>query len=50
MKETFFRSEVDKSLREEWTLPPKRAAENAKLIANRAIVTGACVQGPTGRV
>ena len=33
MKETFFRSELDKSLREEWTLPPKRAAENAKLIA-----------------
>jgi radical SAM superfamily enzyme YgiQ (UPF0313 family) len=33
MKETFFRSEFDKSLREEWTLPPKRAAENAKLIA-----------------
>jgi hypothetical protein len=33
MKETFFRSELDKSLREEWTLPPKRASENAKLIA-----------------
>jgi radical SAM superfamily enzyme YgiQ (UPF0313 family) len=33
MKETFFRSELDKSLREEWTLPPKRAAENARLIA-----------------
>jgi hypothetical protein len=33
MKEAFFRSEVDKSLREEWTLPPKRAAENAQLIA-----------------
>jgi hypothetical protein len=33
MRETFFRSELDKSLREEWTLPPKRAAENAKLIA-----------------
>ena len=33
MKETFFRSELDKSFREEWTLPPKRASENAKLIA-----------------
>ena len=33
MKETFFRSELDKSFREEWTLPPKRAAENAKLTA-----------------
>jgi radical SAM superfamily enzyme YgiQ (UPF0313 family) len=33
MKETFFRGELDKSLREEWTLPPKRAAENEKLIA-----------------
>jgi hypothetical protein len=33
MKESFFRSELDKSFREEWTLPPKRAAENAKLIA-----------------
>ena len=32
MKETFFRSELEKSLREEWTLPPKRAAENAKLV------------------
>ncbi|HKY23432.1 MAG TPA: radical SAM protein [Vicinamibacterales bacterium] len=32
MKETFFRSELDKSFREEWTLPPKRAAENAKLV------------------
>jgi radical SAM superfamily enzyme YgiQ (UPF0313 family) len=32
MKETFFRNELDKSYREEWTLPPKRAAENAKLI------------------
>ncbi len=32
MKETFFRSELDKSIREEWTLPPKRAAENAKLL------------------
>ncbi len=32
MKEPFFRNEVDKSFREEWTLPPKRAAENAKLL------------------
>ena len=32
MKETFFRSELDKSLRAEWTLPPKRAAENAALL------------------
>jgi len=26
------RSEFDKGLREQWTLPPKRAADNAKLI------------------
>ena len=32
MKESFFRSELDKSLRAEWTLPPKRAAENANLL------------------
>jgi radical SAM superfamily enzyme YgiQ (UPF0313 family) len=32
MKETFFRSELAKSSRAEWTLPPKRAAENAKLL------------------
>ena len=32
MKDSFFRNEFDKSLREEWTLPPKRAAENAKLL------------------
>jgi radical SAM superfamily enzyme YgiQ (UPF0313 family) len=32
MKEAFFRGELDKSFREEWTLPPKRAAENAKLL------------------
>src|SRR4026208_1579942 len=31
MKDTFFRGELDKGFREEWTLPPKRAAENAKL-------------------
>ena len=33
MKETFFRNELAKSVRAEWTLPPKRAAENEKLIA-----------------
>jgi radical SAM superfamily enzyme YgiQ (UPF0313 family) len=32
MKEAFFRSEMAKSLSEEWTLPPKRAAENARLL------------------
>ena len=32
MKSSFFHAEYDKSLREEWTLPPKRAAENAKLL------------------
>jgi hypothetical protein len=32
MKDSFFRSEFDKALREEWTLPPKRAKENAKLL------------------
>jgi radical SAM superfamily enzyme YgiQ (UPF0313 family) len=32
MKDSFFRSELDKSLRAEWTLPPKRAQENAKLL------------------
>ena len=32
MKETFFRGELDRSLRAEWTLPPKRAAENARLL------------------
>ena len=32
MKDSFFRSEFDKSLREEWTLPPKRAQENIKLL------------------
>jgi len=32
MKEAFFRSELDKSYREQWTLPPKRAAENARLL------------------
>jgi radical SAM superfamily enzyme YgiQ (UPF0313 family) len=32
LKETFFRSELDKSYAEQWTLPPKRAAENARLL------------------
>ena len=32
MKASFFRTEFDKSLREEWTLPPKRAQENARLL------------------
>jgi len=32
MKRSFFEAEYGKSLREEWTLPPKRAQENAKLL------------------
>jgi radical SAM superfamily enzyme YgiQ (UPF0313 family) len=32
MKASFFQSEFDKGLREEWTLPPKRQRENLKLI------------------
>jgi radical SAM superfamily enzyme YgiQ (UPF0313 family) len=32
MKRTFFESEMEKSLRAEWTLPPKRAQENARLL------------------
>ncbi len=32
MKETFFRAEFEKSTRAEWTLPPKRAKENAHLL------------------
>ncbi len=32
MKASFFQSEFDKGLREEWTLPPKRQQENAKLL------------------
>src|SRR5215212_475908 len=32
MKASFFKSEFEKSLREEWTLPPKRAQENARLL------------------
>jgi radical SAM superfamily enzyme YgiQ (UPF0313 family) len=33
MKDTFFRSEADKALRAEWTLPAKRQKENARLLA-----------------
>jgi radical SAM superfamily enzyme YgiQ (UPF0313 family) len=32
MKTSFFKSEFDKSLRAEWTLPPKRQQENARLL------------------
>ncbi len=32
MKSAFFRVELDKSARAEWTLPPKRAKESAKLL------------------
>jgi radical SAM superfamily enzyme YgiQ (UPF0313 family) len=32
MKSTFFQNEFEKSLRAEWTLPPKRAQENARLL------------------
>ena len=32
MKDAFFRSDLEKSLREEWTLPPKRQKENARLL------------------
>jgi len=32
MKDSFFRSEFDKGLREEWTLPPKRQQANARLL------------------
>jgi radical SAM superfamily enzyme YgiQ (UPF0313 family) len=32
MKREFFRSEFDKALKEEWTLPPKRQKENARLL------------------
>ena len=31
-KSGFFRAELDKSLRAEWTMPPKRVKENAALI------------------
>jgi hypothetical protein len=32
MKSVFFKSEFEKGLREEWTLPPKRQQENARLL------------------
>jgi radical SAM superfamily enzyme YgiQ (UPF0313 family) len=32
MKASFFQSEFDKGLREEWTLPPKRQKENLKFL------------------
>jgi radical SAM superfamily enzyme YgiQ (UPF0313 family) len=32
MKDDFFRTEFNKALREEWTLPPKRQKENARLL------------------
>jgi hypothetical protein len=32
MKDAFFRAEFEKSTRAEWTLPPKRAKENASLL------------------
>jgi radical SAM superfamily enzyme YgiQ (UPF0313 family) len=32
MKVSFFKSEFDKGLREEWTLPPKRQKENARFL------------------
>jgi radical SAM superfamily enzyme YgiQ (UPF0313 family) len=32
LKASFFRNEFDKAMRAEWTLPPKRARENASLI------------------
>jgi radical SAM superfamily enzyme YgiQ (UPF0313 family) len=32
MKSAFYRSEYEKSTRAEWTLPPKRAQENARLL------------------
>ena len=32
LKANFYRSEFDKAMRAEWTLPPKRAQENARLL------------------
>jgi radical SAM superfamily enzyme YgiQ (UPF0313 family) len=32
MKTSFFRSEFDKAIREEWTLPPKRQKDNTKFL------------------
>ncbi len=33
MKDSFFRAEADKAMKAEWTLPPKRQKENARLLA-----------------
>jgi radical SAM superfamily enzyme YgiQ (UPF0313 family) len=33
LKDAFFRAELEKSTRAEWTLPPKRARENARLLS-----------------
>jgi radical SAM superfamily enzyme YgiQ (UPF0313 family) len=33
MKDSFFRAEADKAMRAEWTLPPKRQKDNARLLA-----------------
>jgi hypothetical protein len=32
MKDSFLRNELAKGLRAEWTLPPKRQQENARLL------------------
>jgi len=32
LKSSFFRTEYDKALREEWTLPPRRARQDARLL------------------
>jgi len=32
LKANFYRAEFDKAMREEWTLPPKRQQENARLL------------------
>jgi hypothetical protein len=32
MKDSFFRAEMAKATREEWTLPPKRQKDNARLL------------------
>jgi radical SAM superfamily enzyme YgiQ (UPF0313 family) len=32
LKSNFYRAEFDKAMREEWTLPPKRQKENARLL------------------
>ena len=40
LKQGFFRSEFDKSMRAEWTLPPKRARENQILIPDALAFLG----------